>query len=49
MGRKLAYGFVSPWLTQTGTAFEMDMCGEMIPVRVIAPRPYDPEMRLPRG
>ncbi|WP_428515287.1 GcvT family protein [Roseovarius sp.] len=49
VGMNLAYGFVSPALTQPATTFEVDMCGEMIPVRVIDPCPYDPEMRLPRG
>ena len=45
----LAYGFVAPALTNMGTAFEVDMCGDMSPVQVIAPCPYDPQMRLLRS
>ncbi|MBY5987692.1 glycine cleavage T C-terminal barrel domain-containing protein [Roseovarius atlanticus] len=41
-GITLAYGFVSPALTQPATAFELGMCGEMIPVRVIDTLPLRP-------
>lgn len=42
VGRNLAYGFVSPALTQPATAFELGMCGEMIPMQVIDPLPLRP-------
>ena len=45
----LAYGFVTPAPMNVGTAFEVDMCGDMTPVQVIDPCPYDPQMRLLRS
>ena len=49
VGMNLAYAFVDPELAAQGTALEVDIIGAMTPARVIAPSPYDPEMRLPRG
>ncbi|KIC51912.1 FAD-dependent oxidoreductase [Tateyamaria sp. ANG-S1] len=49
VGMNLAYAFVDPVLAAQGTEIEVDMLGEMIPARVIAPSPYDPDMTLPRG
>ncbi|MBY5934604.1 FAD-dependent oxidoreductase [Tateyamaria omphalii] len=49
IGMNLAYAFVDPAVAAQGTEFAVDMLGEMIPARVIAPSPYDPDMTLPRG
>lgn len=49
VGMNLAYAFVQPDLARVGTALHIDLMGKMVPVRVIDPAPYDPQMALPRG
>ncbi|MEM8591424.1 MAG: glycine cleavage T C-terminal barrel domain-containing protein, partial [Pseudomonadota bacterium] len=38
----LAYAFVDPPLAHEGQAFELDLCGDLVPCTIIAPSPYDP-------
>ncbi|WP_299048379.1 FAD-dependent oxidoreductase [uncultured Tateyamaria sp.] len=49
VGLNLAYAFVHPAFAVQGTEMTVDMLGELVPCRVIAPGPYDPETTLPRG
>ncbi|SHL74075.1 dimethylglycine dehydrogenase [Roseovarius marisflavi] len=42
VGMNLAYAFVDTDVMEVGTAMELDLCGEMVPVQVIDPSPYDP-------
>ncbi|MEM7506391.1 MAG: FAD-dependent oxidoreductase [Pseudomonadota bacterium] len=42
VAKNLAMGFVQPDLAETGTEMTIDILGEEIPARVIAPCPYDP-------
>ncbi|MEO1238127.1 MAG: glycine cleavage T C-terminal barrel domain-containing protein, partial [Pseudomonadota bacterium] len=42
VGMNLAYAFVEPGLADPGTAVTLDLLGDMIPAKVIAPCPYDP-------
>ncbi|MEO0379981.1 MAG: glycine cleavage T C-terminal barrel domain-containing protein, partial [Pseudomonadota bacterium] len=49
LGMNIAYAFVRPNLATPGTRTEIDMLGHMVDVTVIAPCPYDPETKLPRG
>ncbi len=48
-GLNLAYAFVLPELAEVGTTVEIDLLGDLIAAKVIAPAPYDPQMTLPRG
>ena len=45
----LAYAFVDPDLSATGTQVSVDVLGELIPAQVIEPSPYDSQMTLPRS
>ena len=49
VGMNLAYAFVRPDQSAIGTRLEADLLGMRVPVEVIAPSQYDPEMTLPRG
>ncbi len=42
VGLNLAYAFVVPDLSQTGSEMMLDLCGDLVAARVIAPSPYDP-------
>ena len=42
-GLNLAYAFVLPELAEPGTETTIDILGELIPAKVIAPCPYDPD------
>ena len=43
VGMNLAYAFVDTDVMAVGSTMEVDLCGDMVPVQVIAPCPYDPE------
>lgn len=45
----LAYAFVDPDRATTGTEMQLDLCGDLVPARVIASSPYDPDFHLLRG
>ena len=49
VGMNIAYAFVQPDQAAEGTELAIDMLGKMVPAKVIAPAPYDPDMTLPRG
>lgn len=49
VGMNIAYAFVQPEQAAEGTELAIDMLGKMVPAKVIAPAPYDPDMTLPRG
>ncbi|WP_415401519.1 GcvT family protein [Tateyamaria sp. SN3-11] len=49
LGLNLAYAFVAPEFAAQGTEFTVDMLGHLIPARVVAPGPYDPETTHPRS
>lgn len=49
VGMNLAYAFVRPDLATEGTDLELDLCGDRLPVTVIAPSPFDPEGGRMRG
>jgi dimethylglycine dehydrogenase len=49
VGMNIAYAFMQPDQAAEGTELAIDMLGKMVPAKVIAPAPYDPEMTLPRG
>ena len=49
VGLNLAYAFVDPGQSQVGTRLEADLLGQRVPVEVIAPAPYDPQMTHPRS
>lgn len=49
VGMNLAYAFVEPELSAQGTEMTVDMLGDLVPARVIASGPYDPETTLPRS
>ena len=49
VGQNLAYAFVTPEMAAQGTEFSVDMLGDMVPARVIAPGPYDPDTTRPRA
>ncbi|CTQ49506.1 GcvT family protein [Jannaschia donghaensis] len=38
----LAYAFVDPDLAEPGTALHVDIVGDPVPAKIIAPSPYDP-------
>ena len=43
VGMNLAYAFVDTDVMADGSTMEVDLCGDMVSVQVIAPCPYDPE------
>ncbi|WP_299701967.1 FAD-dependent oxidoreductase [uncultured Tateyamaria sp.] len=49
VGMNLAYAFVRPDLAAQGTEITVDMLGEIVRCRVIAPGPYDPDTTRPRA
>ncbi len=48
-GLNLAMGFINPDQSAIGTQIMLDLLGDLVPARVIAPAVYDPDMTLPRG
>lgn len=42
VGLNLAYAFVDPDLAAEGSEMQLDLCGELVAAKVIAPSPYDP-------
>ncbi|MEL7345060.1 MAG: glycine cleavage T C-terminal barrel domain-containing protein, partial [Pseudomonadota bacterium] len=48
-GMNLALAFVEPDLAAPGTAMTLDLLGDLIPAKVIAPAPYDPDFSLLRS
>ncbi len=48
-GMNLAYAFVDPAFATEGSTAMIDILGDLTACSVIAPSPYDPDMRLPRG
>ncbi|MEX3016110.1 FAD-dependent oxidoreductase [Gymnodinialimonas hymeniacidonis] len=49
VGLNLTYAFVDPEMATEGTTMDLDLCGEMVKARVIAPSPYDPDFSKVRG
>ncbi|AAV97203.1 FAD-dependent oxidoreductase (plasmid) [Ruegeria pomeroyi DSS-3] len=49
VGMNLAYAFVDPELAEPGSEMMLDLCGDMVAARVIAPSPYDPDHARMRG
>lgn len=45
----LAYAFVDPSLSTVGQELELDLLGELTPVEVIAPSPFDPDFTRMRS
>jgi dimethylglycine dehydrogenase len=42
VGLNLAYAFVDPELSETGSGMRLDLCGDLVGATVIAASPYDP-------
>ncbi|MGR3678587.1 MAG: FAD-dependent oxidoreductase [Paracoccaceae bacterium] len=42
VGMNIAYAFITPGLSETGTRMTLDLCGEMVGAEVMAPCLYDP-------
>ena len=49
VGMNLAFAFVDPDLASEGNAMQLDLCGDLVGAKVIAPSPYDPLNALMRG
>ncbi|WP_421980676.1 GcvT family protein [Roseibium sp.] len=49
VGMNLAYAFVDPGLSEAGTRMQLDLCGDLTDVTVIAASPYDPDFARLRG
>jgi dimethylglycine dehydrogenase len=49
VGMNFAYAFVDPELSTEGRALQLDMCGDLIAAKIIAPSPYDPDFSRMRG
>ncbi|MEM0949948.1 MAG: glycine cleavage T C-terminal barrel domain-containing protein, partial [Pseudomonadota bacterium] len=49
VGLNLAYAFLDPARAAEGHEVQIDMCGHLIPARVIASGPYDPAFDLLRS
>ena len=45
----LAYAFVDPECASIGAVMDLDLCGDIVPVQVIEPSPYDPSFARIRG
>ena len=45
----LAYAFVEPTFAAIGSTMQLDLCGELVAVEVIAPSPYDPTFEIMRS
>ena len=42
VGLNLAYAFIEPGFAALGSEVQIDLCGEIVGAKVIAPSPYDP-------
>ncbi|MCB4458100.1 GcvT family protein [Leisingera sp. McT4-56] len=49
VGMNLAYAFMNPQLAEIGSTMQLDLCGDLVPAKVIAPSPYDPGFDRIRG
>ena len=49
VGMNLAYAFVEPELAAEGSTMQLDLCGDLVAAKVIAPSPYDPGFTRIRG
>ncbi|MEM9343315.1 MAG: FAD-dependent oxidoreductase [Pseudomonadota bacterium] len=49
VGKNLAYAFVQPGHAAEGTQMQLDLCGELVPCKVIPFCPYDPEFERARA
>ena len=49
VGKNLAYAFVDVAFGKVGSEMTLDLCGDHVPAKVIAPSPYDPDHSLMRG
>ncbi|MEM6595262.1 MAG: FAD-dependent oxidoreductase [Pseudomonadota bacterium] len=49
VGLNLAYAFVRPNLAEIGSEMTLDLCGDLVSAKVIAPCPYDPGFERLRG
>ena len=49
VGMNLAFAFVDPELASEGSTMQLDLCGDLIGAKVIAPSPYDSLNALMRG
>ena len=49
VGMNLAFAFVDPELASEGSTMQLDLCGDLIGAKVVAPSPYDPSNALMRG
>lgn len=47
-GKNLAYAFVLPQYSKTGTELSVDIIGSCVPAKVIPPSPYDPNLQRVR-
>lgn len=48
VGLNLAYAFLDPEFSDIGHKMQLDLCGDQVPAKVIAPSPYDPDLALVR-
>ncbi len=49
VGKNLAYAFVDNGAADIGSTMQLDLCGALVPARVIPPSPYDPGFTLLRS
>ncbi|MBT8455076.1 MAG: FAD-dependent oxidoreductase [Alphaproteobacteria bacterium] len=49
VGMNLAYGFVDPAQSATGSEMELDLCGTIVKATVIGSSPYDPDFQRMRA
>ncbi|EBA12453.1 GcvT family protein [Roseobacter sp. CCS2] len=49
VGMNLAYAFVKPELAAVGSTMQLDLLGDLVGAKVIAPSPYDPGFDLMRS
>ncbi len=49
VGLNLAYAFVDPAVARRGSTMQLDLCGDLVGAKVIAPSPYDPDHARMRG
>ena len=49
VGMNLALAFVDPDLASEGSTMQLDLCGDLVGAKVIAPSPYDPLNALMRA
>ena len=48
VGMNLAYAFVDPACCEIGHTMQLDLCGDLVPIQVIEPSPYDPGLTRAR-